>query len=78
MKVVLDLKEISDAVECYLARQGMDTDSFDLDVKILVSRSSEDNKIEVEMNKKIIQEEVPSEPQIRDDEPFKAPFSSQD
>ena len=51
MKMILGTSEISEAVECYLAKQGLNTGAFDLDVKIIVSRS-EDSKIEVDMTKK--------------------------
>ena len=75
MKVTLMKEEIAEAVECYLAKQGMATESFDLDVKIVVSRSSEDSKIEVEMNKKDEPSDVPSGPIAREAEP-EVPFGS--
>ena len=63
MKIILGMAEISDAVECYLARQGLNTDNFNLDVRIVVSRSSEDNKVEVDMSQKEEKpEDIPEEP----------------
>ena len=52
MQVILDRSEVKEAIQCYLSREGIDTDKYDLDIKIVVSRSSEDTKIEVEMNQK--------------------------
>jgi len=78
MKITLGKDEIADAVECYLARQGLKTDGFDLDVRIVVSRSSEDNKIEVDMVQKEICNNIPNEPIAREDKPFQAPFDTQD
>ena len=75
MKVTLMKEEIAEAVECYLAKQGMATESFDLDVKIVVSRSSEDSKIEVEMNKRDTSCDAPSEPMAKEAEP-ELPFGS--
>ena len=75
MKVTLVKEEIAEAVECYLARQGMATESFDLDVKIIISRSSEDSKLEVEMSKKDTSNDVPSEPVVREAEP-ELPFGA--
>jgi len=73
MKVILGKEEIADAVECYLAKQGLNTDIFDLDVRIAVSRSSEDNKIEVEMTK-IAAKVIPGEPIARSTEEVVLPF----
>ena len=71
MKMILGTSEISEAIECYLARQGLNTHAFDLDVKIIVSRS-EDSKIEVDMTKK----EISSEPiakEVEKELPFSQP-----
>ncbi len=59
MLITLDKNEVQSAIQCYLSREGIDTDKYDLDIKIVVSRSSEDTKIEVEMNqKKVIVSDV--------------------
>ena len=81
MKVILGKEEIADAIECYLARQGLNTSSFVLEVRIAVSRSAEDNKIEVEMKKKeeVLEDSVKEEPNLFNHdkvEPAKAPFGS--
>jgi len=52
MQVILDKEEVREAVQCYLSREGIDTNKYDLDIKIVVSRSSDDTKIEVDMNQK--------------------------
>ena len=52
MLITLDKNEVQSAIQCYLSREGIDTDKYDLDIKIVVSRSSEDTKIEVEMNQR--------------------------
>jgi len=50
MKIILEKNEVENAVQCYLSREGIDTDKYDLDIKIIVSRSSDDTKIEVDLN----------------------------
>jgi len=52
MQVTLDKNEVQAAVECYLTREGINTAKYDLDIKIVVSRSSDDTKIEVDMDQK--------------------------
>ena len=49
MKIILGKNEVENAIECYLTREGINTGKYDLDIKIVVSRSSEDTKIEVDM-----------------------------
>ena len=49
MKIILGKNEVENAIECYLTREGINTAKYDLDIKIVVSRSSEDTKIEVDM-----------------------------
>ncbi len=60
MKIILEKAEVENAVQCYLSREGIDTDKYDLDIKIVVSRSSEDTKIEVDLNQ-VEEAEVPVE-----------------
>ena len=50
MKIILGKQEVEEAIECYLTREGINTAKYELDIKIVVSRSSEDTKIEVDMN----------------------------
>ncbi|RLA57508.1 MAG: hypothetical protein DRQ78_13410 [Epsilonproteobacteria bacterium] len=50
MKIILGKNEVENAIECYLKREGINTAKYDLDIKIVVSRSSEDTKIEVDLN----------------------------
>ncbi len=49
MKIILGKEEVENAIECYLTREGINTAKYDLDIKIVVSRSSDDTKIEVDM-----------------------------
>ncbi len=56
MKIILGKDEVENAIECYLTREGINTGKYDLDIKIVVSRSSDDTKIEVDMDpKKVIE-----------------------
>jgi len=52
MHIVIDQPELKEAIVCYLQKQGFNTDIYDVDVNIKVSRSSEDNKIEVDLKRK--------------------------
>ncbi len=52
MKIILGKQEVENAIECYLTREGINTGKYDLDIKIVVSRSSDDTKIEVDMDQK--------------------------
>ena len=63
MKIILGKEEVENAIECYLTREGINTGKYDLDIKIVVSRSSDDTKIEVDLNqvKEVI---VPDSPAI--------------
>jgi len=55
MKIILGKNEVENAIQCYLSREGINTDKYDLDIKIVVTRSSDDTKIEVDMEtKKVI------------------------
>ena len=49
MKIILGKNEVEAAIECYLSREGINTGKYDLDIKIVVTRSSDDTKIEVDM-----------------------------
>ena len=64
MKIILGKSEVENAIECYLTREGINTAKYELDIKIVVSRSSEDTKIEVDMNqvpKPIVETETEAE-----------------
>ena len=50
MKIILGKSEVENAIQCYLSREGINTDKYDLEIKIVVSRSSEDTKIEVDLH----------------------------
>ncbi len=52
MKIILGKQEVEEAIECYLTREGINTGKYDLDIKIVVSRSSDDTKIEVDMEQR--------------------------
>ncbi|MCD6434877.1 MAG: hypothetical protein J7L15_00590 [Clostridiales bacterium] len=66
MKIIVGKSEVENAIQCYLSREGINTDKYDLDIKIVVSRSSEDTKIEVDLNQiedkftQVIEEETPA------------------
>ncbi len=62
MKIILGKQEVENAIECYLTREGINTKKYDLDIKIVVSRSSDDTKIEVDMDQKSepVAEEAPA------------------
>ena len=60
MKIILGKSEVENAIECYLTREGINTAKYDLDIKIVVSRSSEDTKIEVDLNQSDKADEAPA------------------
>ena len=77
MKIILEKAEVENAVQCYLSREGIDTDKYDLDIKIVVSRSSEDTKIEVDLNQtESVAEEVETPAYLEEKDPVKtgSPF----
>jgi hypothetical protein len=79
MKIILGKIEVEDAIECYLSKQGLNTSVYDLDIKIVVSRSNDDTKIEVDLtkNENEIEQAFPTEPMNRDveeDRPTTDPF----
>ena len=70
----MDQAELKDAITCYLEKQGFKTSQYEVSVNIKVSRSSEDNKIEVDLVKKAVPE-IPLEPQVKEAiSPATAPF----
>jgi len=79
MKIILGKQEVEEAIECYLTREGINTAKYDLDIKIVVSRSSDDTKIEVDLNqvKEVI---VPDSPAIdaETDPVIGSPFGGKD
>jgi len=50
MKVTLEKSEISEAVVCYLNQQGLDVSKDSVQIRIITARSSEDTRIEIELN----------------------------
>ena len=69
MKITIDSGEIESAVECYLARQGVAVDSYELTIQVTAGRADSGPRIEIDMVQKLepIEDVVP-----------KAPFGSED
>ena len=75
MKIILGKNEVENAIECYLTREGINTGKYDLDIKIVVSRSSDDTKIEVDMDpRKVIEPSIIAE--MDPVSPATSPFGS--
>ena len=77
MKIILGKNEVENAIECYLTREGINTGKYDLDIKIVVSRSSEDTKIEVDM-KQVSEPVIGKEIEIEEDPVLGSPFGGKD
>jgi len=73
MKIILGKNEVENAIECYLTREGINTGKYDLDIKIVVSRSSDDTKIQVDMEQRV---EPASIAEIDPVSPATSPFGS--
>lgn len=69
MKITIDSGEIESAVECYLARQGVAVDSYELTIQVTAGRADSGPRIEIDMVQKTEQEEYT---------PSKAPFGSEE
>ena len=77
MKIILGKDEVENAIECYLTREGINTAKYELDIKIVVSRSSEDTKIEVDM-KQVSEPVIGKEIEIEEDPVLGSPFGGKD
>ena len=77
MKIILGKNEVENAIECYLTREGINTGKYDLDIKIVVSRSSEDTKIEVDM-KQVSEPVIGKEIESEEDPVLGSPFGGKD
>ena len=77
MKIILGKDEVENAIECYLTREGINTAKYDLDIKIVVSRSSEDTKIEVDM-KQVSEPVIGKEIEVEEDPVLGSPFGGKD
>jgi len=77
MKIILGKDEVENAIECYLTREGINTAKYDLDIKIVVSRSSEDTKIEVDM-KQVSEPVIGKEIEAEEDPVLGSPFGGKD
>jgi len=79
MQVILGKDEVQSAIECYLAQEGINIDKYDLDIKIVVSRASDDTKIEIDMVQKKVIEPVEQVAYMVDEiKPATSPFGETD
>ena len=75
MQVILGKDEVQSAIECYLAQEGININKYDLDIKIVVSRASDDTKIEIDMVQKKVIEPVEQPAYMVDEvKPATSPF----
>ena len=72
MKIIIDQAEINSAVACYLAKQGVDVDSYDLDIDVTAGRGDSGPRIEIDMTQK----PVDDTPMELTPKPTVAPFGS--
>lgn len=56
MKITIDEKEINSAVECYLAKQGVNVDAYDLNINVNAGRADSGPRIEIDMTQKEVVE----------------------
>ena len=72
MKIQIDEHEIAEAVECYLARQGVAIDQYDLTINVIAGRTETGPRVEINMEKKDLQVEKATVPTKAD------PFAGSD
>ncbi len=68
MKITIDEKEINSAVECYLAKQGVNVAAYDLTINVNAGRSDSGPRIEIDMTQKEVVESM--EPAVKTGSPF--------
>ncbi len=68
MKITIDEKEINSAVECYLAKQGVNVDAYDLTINVNAGRSDSGPRIEIDMTQKEVV--TTNEPVVNTGSPF--------